>query len=158
MDPPHRERFRSRKQTRQRNSPRHKSYCYRACGLQLSPRITTTTTHPEKAGTIAGTAHTQEYLLLHLAMFPIGLNTWCHVLGVPDTHQLQAQIIIALGRCWSAAPLPSAQKPPWPGYVQSMRLFTKLLVAHPLVEFVCPLIPPCRIFESSRIHGGLAIS
>ena len=29
----------------------------------------------EKAGTIAGTAHTQEYLLLHLAMFPIGLHT-----------------------------------------------------------------------------------
>ena len=36
-----------------------------------------------RAGTIAGTAHTQEYLLLHIAMFPIGLH-WCHVLGVPD--------------------------------------------------------------------------
>ena len=47
----------------------------------------------EKAGTIAGTAHTQEYLLLHLAMFPIGLHTWCHVLGMPAAHQLQAQII-----------------------------------------------------------------
>ena len=47
----------------------------------------------EKAGTLAGTAHTQEYLLLHLAMFPIGLHTWCHVLGVPSAHQLQAQII-----------------------------------------------------------------
>ena len=47
----------------------------------------------EKAGTIAGTAHTQEYLLLHLAMFPIGLHTWCHVLGMPAAHQLQAKII-----------------------------------------------------------------
>ena len=46
-----------------------------------------------RAGTIAGTAHTQEYLLLHIAMFPIGVHTWCHVLGVPDAHQLQAQII-----------------------------------------------------------------
>ena len=34
-----------------------------------------------RTGTIAGTAHTQEYLLLHIAMFPIGLHTWCHVLG-----------------------------------------------------------------------------
>lgn len=47
----------------------------------------------EKAGTIAGTAHTQEYLLLHLAMFPIGLHTWRHILGMPTAHQLQAQII-----------------------------------------------------------------
>ena len=46
-----------------------------------------------RAGTIAGTAHTQEYLLLHIAMFPIGAHTWCHVLGVPDADQLQAQII-----------------------------------------------------------------
>ena len=30
-----------------------------------------------RAGTIAGTAHTQEYLLLHIAMFPIGAHTWC---------------------------------------------------------------------------------
>ena len=27
-----------------------------------------------KSGTIASTAHTQEHLLLHLAMFPIGLH------------------------------------------------------------------------------------
>ena len=66
----------------------------------------------ERAGTIAGTAHTQEYLLLHLAMFPIGIHTWCHVLGVPAAQQLQAQIncklksSIVQGRCWSFAPLP----------------------------------------------------
>ena len=36
-----------------------------------------------KTGTVAGTAHAQEYLLLHMAMLPIGLHTWCHVLGVP---------------------------------------------------------------------------
>ena len=59
----------------------------------------------ERAGTIAGTAHTQEYLLLHLAMFPIGLHTWCHVLGVPADQQLQAQIIHR-ARCWSFVPLP----------------------------------------------------
>ena len=59
-----------------------------------------------RAGTIAGTAHTQEYLLLHIAMFPIGLHTWCHVLGVPDAHQLQAQIISrAMNSCVSV-PLP----------------------------------------------------
>ena len=46
-----------------------------------------------KSGTIAGTAHTQEYLLLHLAMFPIGLHAWSNVLGMPTAHQLQAQII-----------------------------------------------------------------
>ena len=46
-----------------------------------------------RAGTIAGTAHTQEYLLLHIAMFPIGAHTWCRVLGMPSADQLQAQII-----------------------------------------------------------------
>ena len=59
----------------------------------------------ERAGTIAGTAHTQEYLLLHLAMFPIGLHTWCHVLGVPDAHQLLKSSFVQR-RCWSFAPLP----------------------------------------------------
>ena len=34
-----------------------------------------------KTGTVAGTAHTQEYLLLHIAMLPIGLHAWGHVLG-----------------------------------------------------------------------------
>ena len=45
-----------------------------------------------KCGTIAGTAHTQEYLLLHLAMFPIGLHAWSNVFGIPVGNQLQAQI------------------------------------------------------------------
>ena len=83
----------------------------------------------ERAGTIAGTAHTQEYLLLHLAMFPIGLLTWCHVLGVPDAHQLQAQIIHRARKVLEFCPItPAHRKPPWPGYEQGMRLFTKLLV------------------------------
>ena len=83
----------------------------------------------ERAGTIAGTAHTQEYLLLHLAMFPIGLHTWCHVLGVPDAHQLQAQIIHRARKVLELCPItPAHRKPPWPGYEQGMRLFTKLLV------------------------------
>jgi hypothetical protein len=35
-----------------------------------------------KHGTIVGTAHTHEYLLLHLAMFPIGLHAWKYVFGM----------------------------------------------------------------------------
>ena len=114
----------------------------------------------EKAGTIAGTAHTQEYLLLHLAMFPIGLHTWCHVLGVPDTHQLQAQIIHRARKVLECCPItPAHRKPPWPGYVQSVRLFTKLLVAHPLVGICLP--PDTLPAESLKVAGymgGLALS
>ena len=106
----------------------------------------------EKAGTIAGTAHTQEYLLLHLAMFPIGLHTWCHVLGVPDTHQLQAQIIHRARKVLECCPItPAHRKPPWPGYVQSVRLFTKLLVAHPLVGICLP--PDTLPAESLKVAG-----
>ena len=77
-----------------------------------------------RAGTIAGTAHTQEYLLLHIAMFPIGLHTWCHVLGVPDAHQLQAQIISRAMKPLRFCPItPAHRKPPWPGYKHGLRLF-----------------------------------
>ena len=62
----------------------------------------------ERAGTIAGTAHTQKCLLLHLAMFPIGLHTWCHVLGVPDAHQLQAQIILRAKKVLEFCPITPA--------------------------------------------------
>ena len=62
----------------------------------------------ERAGTIAGTAHTQEYLLLHLAMFPIGLHTWCHVLGMPADHQLQAQIIYRARKVLEFCPITPA--------------------------------------------------
>ena len=83
------------------------------------------------AGTIAGTAHTQEYLLLHIAMFPIGAHTWCRVLGVPDAHQLQAQIISRAMKLLQFYPItPAHRKPPWPGYKHGLRLFTKLLVSH----------------------------
>ena len=106
----------------------------------------------EKAGTIAGTAHTQEYLLLHLAMFPIGLHTWCHVLGVPDTHQLQAQIIHRAMKVLEFCPItPAHRKPPWPGYEQGMRLFTKLLVAHPLVGVCLP--PDALPAEALKLAG-----
>jgi len=75
----------------------------------------------ERAGTIAGTAHTQEYLLLHLATFPIGLHTWCHVLGVPAAHQLQAQIIHRARKVLEFCPItPAHRKPPWPGYKQGV--------------------------------------
>ena len=63
-----------------------------------------------RAGTVAGTAHTQEYLLLHVAMFPIGLHTWCHVLGVPDAHQLQAQIISRARKLLRCCPIPGTQE------------------------------------------------
>ena len=35
-----------------------------------------------KRTTIAGTAHSQEYLMLHLAVFPVGLHVWCGVHGM----------------------------------------------------------------------------
>ena len=54
---------------------------------------------PARAGTVAGSAHTQEYLLLHVAMLPIGLHAWCHVLGVPNTPQIQAQIASRANDC-----------------------------------------------------------
>ena len=106
----------------------------------------------EKAGTIAGTAHTQEYLLLHLAMFPIGLHTWCHVLGMPAAHQLQAQIIHRARKALEFCPItPAHRKPPWPGYKQGIRLFTKLLVAHPLVGVCLP--PDTLPTESLKLAG-----
>ena len=65
-----------------------------------------------RAGTIAGTAHTQEYLLLHIAMFPIS--------EMPTADQLQAQIIsraMKLLRFCSITPV--HRKPPWLGSLHS---------------------------------------
>ena len=105
-----------------------------------------------RAGTIAGTAHTQEYLLLHIAMFPIGAHTWCHVLGVPDAHQLQAQIISRAIKLLHFCPItPAHRKPPWPGYKHGLRLFTKLLVSHPLVGVCLP--PEIRSVEYLKLTG-----
>ena len=109
-----------------------------------------------RAGTVAGTAHTQEYLLLHMAMLPIGLHTWCHVLGVPNTHQLQAQIISRAAKLLRFCPItPAHRKPPWPGYKQGLRLFTKLLVAHPLVGVCLP--PDIRPADHLYMVGSLFI-
>ena len=67
-----------------------------------------------KCGTIAGIAHTQEYLLLHLAMFPIGLHAWSNVLGMPTAHQLQAQIIYRAKKVLEFGPItPAHRKPPF---------------------------------------------
>ena len=105
-----------------------------------------------RAGTIAGTAHTQEYLLLHIAMFPIGAHTWCRVLGVPSADQLQAQIISRAMKLLRFCPIiPAHRKPPWPGYLHSLRLFTKLLVAHPLVGVCLP--PEIRPVDFLRLTG-----
>ena len=105
-----------------------------------------------RAGTIAGTAHTQEYLLLHIAMFPIGAHTWCRVLGVPHADQVQAQIISRAMKLLRFCPItPAHRKPPWPGYTHGLRLFTKLLVAHPLVGVCLP--PEIRPADYLRLTG-----
>ena len=105
-----------------------------------------------RAGTIAGTAHTQEYLLLHIGMFPIGAHTWCRVLGVPSADQLQAQIISRAMKLLRFCPItPAHRKPPWPGYTHGLRLFTKLLVAHPLVGVCLP--PEIRPVDCLRLTG-----
>ena len=96
-----------------------------------------------RAGTIAG---------MHIAMFPIGLHTWCHVLGVPDAHQLQAQIISRAMKLLHFCPItPAHRKPPWPGYKHGLRLFTKLLVVHPLVGVCLP--PEIRPAEYLKLTG-----
>ena len=85
-------------------------------------------------------------------MFPIGLHTWCHVLGVPDAHQLQAQIISRAMKLLRFCPItPAHRKPPWPGYKHGLRLFTKLLVAHPLVGACLP--PKIRPVEYLKLTG-----
>ena len=105
-----------------------------------------------RAGTVAGTAHTQEYLLLHIAMFPIGAHIWCRVLGMPSTDQLQAQIISRAMKLLRFCPIiPAHRKPPWPGYMHGLRLFTKLLVAHPLVGVCLP--PEIRPVDLLRLTG-----
>ena len=105
-----------------------------------------------RAGTVAGTAHTQEYLLLHIAMFPIGAHFWCRVLGMPSANQLQAQIISRAMKLLHFCPItPAHRKPPWPGYIHGLPLFTKLLVAHPLVGVCLP--PEIRPVDLLRLTG-----
>ena len=105
-----------------------------------------------RAGTVAGTAHTQEYLLLHIAMFPIGAHFWCRILGTPSANQLQAQIISRAMKLLQFCPIiPAHRKPPWPGYIHGLRLFTKLLVAHPLVGVSLP--PEIRPVDLLRLTG-----
>ena len=87
-----------------------------------------------KAATVAGTAHTQEYLLLHLAVMPIGLHAWRRVLGVQVEPQIQAQILARATKLLEFCPIiPAHRKPPHPGYMQCLRLFTHLLTSHPLL-------------------------
>jgi hypothetical protein len=105
-----------------------------------------------KCGTIAGTAHTQEYLLLHLAMFPIGVRSWRKVLGVPTANQLQAQVIHRAKMVLEFGPItPAHRKPPWVGYRQGLRLFTKLISAHPLVG-ICR--PPNTLSDEALKRSG----
>ena len=102
-----------------------------------------------KKGTIAGTAHTQEYLMLHLGLFPVGAHAWCHVKGVQLHPQVQAQIIHRALRVLQFGPItPAHCKPPWTGYKQSLRLFTQLLTAHPLTGICRP--PNLTTAEANR--------
>ena len=95
-----------------------------------------------KAATVAGTAHIQEYLLLHLAVLPIGLHAWRRVLGVQVEPQIQAQIIARATKLLEFCPItPAHRKPPHPGYMQCLRLFTHLLTRHPL-RGISKLPPP----------------
>ena len=113
----------------------------------------------DKAATVAGTAHTQEYLLLHLAVLPIGLHAWRRVLGVPSEPQIQAQIFARATRLLEFCPItPAHRKPPHPGYMQCLRMFTHLLVDHPLKGVNRPL-HPCTgsEMEAKHLTGSLNI-
>ena len=71
---------------------------------------------------------------------------------MPDADQLQAQIISCAMKLLRFCPItPAHRKPPWPGYTHGLRLFTKLLVAHPLVGVCLP--PEIRPAEYLRLTG-----
>ena len=85
-------------------------------------------------------------------MFPIGAHFWCRVLGMPRANQLQAQIISRAMKLLRFCPIiPAHRKPPWPGYTHGLRLFTELLVAHPLVGVCLP--PEIRPADYLRLTG-----
>ena len=84
------------------------------------------------------------------------VSHWCahlvRVLGVPSADQLQAQIISRAMKLLCFCPMtPAHRKPPWPGYTHGLRLFTKLLVAHPLVGVCLP--PDIRPVDYLRLTG-----
>ena len=102
-----------------------------------------------RRATIAGTAHTQEYLMLHLAFFPVGLHACSGVHGVQQPHQLQAQIIHRAQQVFEYGQItPAHRKPP--------RLFTKLLAAHPLGGiFRPPYLSPTEIIRHAEQIGAV---
>ena len=108
-----------------------------------------------KAATVAGTAHTQEYLLLHLAVMPIGLHAWRRVLGVQVEPQIQAQIIARATKLLEFCRItPAHRKPPHPGYMQCLRLFTHLLTSHPLIGTNKSPHPKAASGEADQPLGG----
>ena len=112
-----------------------------------------------KAATVAGTAHTQEYLLLHLAVLPVGLHAWRRVLGVQVEPQIQAQILARATRLLEFCPIiPAHRKPPHPGYMQCLRLFTHLLIDHPLRGTSRSLHPGTRnVMDDQPLEGSINI-
>jgi len=109
-----------------------------------------------KKGTIAGTAHTQEYLMLHLSLFPVEEDAWCHVKGVQTHPQVQAQIIHrALRVLQFGSIIPAHRKQPWTGYKQSLHLFTQLFAAHPLTGICRP--PNLTTAEANRLAEQIGV-
>ena len=95
-----------------------------------------------KCGTIAGTAHTQEYLLLHLAMFPIGLHAWSNVLGMDKK-------VLEFGPITRRIENHRGQDK------QRLRFLTKLLAAHSLVGICRPSDPlPAETLKTAGHMGG----
>ena len=71
---------------------------------------------------------------------------------MPSANQLQAQIISRAMKLLRFCPIiPAHRKPPWPGYIHGLRLFTKLLVAHPPVGVCLP--PEIRPVDLLRLTG-----
>ena len=77
------------------------------------------------------------------------------LLGMPTAHQLQAQIIYRAKKVLEFGPVtPAHRKPPWPGYEQGLRFFTKLLSEHPLVGICRPPNPlPAETLKASGYRG-----
>ena len=98
-------------------------------------------------------------LLLHIAMFPIGAHTWCHVLGVPDTNQLQAQIISRAMKLLRFCPItPAHRKPPWPGVqARPATLYQTAGCASIGRSVPAPGNPFCGVSQVSRLHGRLPL-
>ena len=67
-------------------------------------------------------------------------------------HRFRAKRVLAFGPI-----TPAHRKPPWPGYKQSLRLFTKLIAEHPLVGICRPPDLPVERALKQAEHMGAAL-